>query len=358
MKHFLYLLFLPIILMFASCGDEQEEPILKVNSTELTIENKGGSLLLGVTSNVSWSAISSESWCELENYSNKGDGSVIIRVSANTTTSERTAKITVNGGTLICEAIIKQSGNNGNGSDQGDPENGGGDNGENNESDESSYEEMSQQQGVTVSGMEGKYTYVELGLSVMWATYNVGATQPTEYGDLFAWGETTPKETFTWGNYKFYKIKDYEIEEITKYCTKSIYGTVDDKTILDPEDDAASVNWGDSWRMPTEKEMRELRDGCDWERTKDYQGSGVAGQIGKSKLNGNTIFLPAAGFGCDDGRVSEGSLGYYRSSSLYSSNADYACSLHFDRSDPVYVSDDYLNRYHGFSVRAVCPSKK
>lgn len=211
------------------------------------------------------------------------------------------------------------------------------------------------QQGVTVSGENGGYAYVDLGLpsGTLWATCNVGASKPTEYGDLFAWGETSTKKTFTEENYKFFKIKDDRIEEITKYNTKSKYGTVDNKTVLEPQDDAASVNWGGLWRMPTEEEKEELREGCDWTWTNNYEDSGVAGRIGKSKTNGNTIFLPAAGNANYEDRYDGGSLGCYWCSSLRSEI--YACRLRFVSSGFV---STYCRRFWGCSVRAVCPSKK
>ncbi len=98
------------MLAFVHCGDEGPEPALKLNETELSAEGEGGSMLLGVASNISWSAISSEGWCVLENYTQKGDGSIILRIAPNTTGFERSAKITVSGGSLKCEATVKQAG--------------------------------------------------------------------------------------------------------------------------------------------------------------------------------------------------------------------------------------------------------
>ncbi len=232
------------------------------------------------------------------------------------------------------------------------------------------FEEMSQQQGVTVSGLEGKYTYVDLGLSVMWATYNVGASKPTDNGDLFAWGETSTKKTFSNKNYKFVlndgtglitkynaNTDKYEIfNGITVLTMNALtdYRTVDNKTVLESEDDAAAVNWGGFWRMPTEEEMQELVNGCDWEWTDSYEGSGVAGQIGKSKTNGNTIFLSAAGFNTRDGRIYENYNGFYWSSSLDSDNPGFAIRNRFSRVESFIISHDI--RWDGYSVRAVYPS--
>lgn len=208
----------------------------------------------------------------------------------------------------------------------------------------------------TVSGNVGGHDYVDLGLpsGTLWATCNVGATKPTEYGDLFAWGETSTKETFTFENYKFFKPKGYDIEEITKYNTKSRYVTVDNKTVLDSQDDAVVVNWCGSWRMPTEEEMQELVDGCEWKWADNYEGSGVAGQIGKSKHNDNTIFFPAAGYGVADGREYKDRYGRSFSSSLSSGYPFSACSLCFHSGD---IRICYEIRSLGCSVRAVYPKK-
>ena len=101
-------------------------------------------------------------------------------------------------------------------------------------------------------------TYVDLGLSVEWATCNVGANNAWEVGDYFAWGETEPKETYTWANYKW-AATNYD--ELTKYCSQVEFGLdgfTDDKIILDSADDAAHVNLGGKWRMPSEQEWKEL----------------------------------------------------------------------------------------------------
>ena len=197
--------------------------------------------------------------------------------------------------------------------------------------------------------MENGYEWVDLGLSVKWATCNVGATTPEEYGNYYAWGETTPKTSYNWSTYKWC---NGSYTTMTKYCYKSTYGTVDDKTVLDKEDDAASVNMGGSWRMPTEAEQYELRNECTWKWTDDYNGTGVAGRIVTSKINGNHIFLPAAGFRVDSDLYSAGSYGRYWSSSLGTSYSDYAYGLIFNSDG---VNWDYYDRYCGRSVRGVCP---
>lgn len=200
------------------------------------------------------------------------------------------------------------------------------------------------------------HAYVDLGLSVKWATCNIGATKPEEYGDYFAWGEVEPKEEYNWDTYKWATAtwdshrEDWALETLTKYCTDSRCGTVDNKIVLYKEDDAAAVNMGGSWRMPTEEEQEELIDECTWTWTDDYNGTGVAGQIVTSKTNGNSIFLPAAGSRYGS-HLEAGSNGYYWSSSFYSDRSLWAYYLIFD-SDNVYNFD--YDRYFGRPVRGVC----
>ena len=193
------------------------------------------------------------------------------------------------------------------------------------------------------------HEYVDLGLSVKWATCNVGATTPEEYGDYFAWGETTPKTTYDWNTYKYC---NGTYDSMTKYCTNSYYGTVDNKTTLELTDDAAHVNWGGSWRMPTKAEQDELRDtnNCTWTWTTQ---NGVNGYKVTSKKNGNSIFLPAAGYRGSSILIFAGRFGFYWSSSLSTSIGNYAYFLYFDSSGVYWNSSVY--RYHGQSVRPVCP---
>ena len=156
------------------------------------------------------------------------------------------------------------------------------------------------------TGTESEHVWIDLGLSVKWATCNVGATKPEEYGDYFAWGETSPKTTYNWNTYKWATAtwnatyNQWDLATLTKYNTDSLYGTIDNKRVLELADDAAAVNWGGAWRMPTVAEWRELLENCTWTWTSDYNGTGVKGQIVTSNTNGNSIFLPAAG-SRDDG---------------------------------------------------------
>ncbi len=189
-----------------------------------------------------------------------------------------------------------------------------------------------------------KHTAVDLGLSVKWATCNVGAFSPEEYGGYYAWGETEEKEYYDWSTYKYCKGSS---NTMTKYCTKSSYGTVDNKTVLDLEDDVAHVKWGGSWRMPTIEEMAELLDNCSWTWTVQ---NGVNGYVVASKSNGNSIFLPAAGCRLGEGVSPGGSRSYYWSASLIEDCSFDACGLSFVSGDRFW--SNYV-RDHGYSVRPV-----
>ncbi len=191
----------------------------------------------------------------------------------------------------------------------------------------------------------GKYTAVDLGLSVKWANCNLGASFPEQYGDCFAWGETKPKEYYDVDNCKWC---DGTFYSYSKYCTSASYGKVDNKTILDAEDDAAHVNWGGSWRMPTKAEMNELHDKCTWTWTTQNNSKGYR-VVGP---NGNSIFLPAAGQIYLDNRKNAGAYGHYWTSSIDEKISYEACRLTFENGH-ITVKDE--GRYIGNSVRPVCP---
>ena len=189
------------------------------------------------------------------------------------------------------------------------------------------------------------YEAVDLGLpsGLKWANYNVGATKPEEYGGYYAWGETEEKEDYSW---KTYKWCNGSYNTLTKYCTDSGIGTVDNKTVLDPEDDVAHVKWGGDWRMPTTEEQGELIGNCTWEWTalNGVNGYKVTGP------NGNSIFLPAAGYRNGTDVSYSGNFGYYWSSSLYRGSSDGAYYLSFNGSN-YDRGGNY--RYFGRSVRPV-----
>ena len=182
---------------------------------------------------------------------------------------------------------------------------------------------------------------IDLGLSVKWAEHNVGATKPEEYGGYYAWGEVDVKDVYRAANYKFIKDSDGDYWDDDNNWVN--IGT----DISGTEYDVAHVQWG-GWRMPTLTEVQELLSKCSWTRTSvnGIDGCRVTGP------NGNSIFLPAAGY-CESKDVyAEGSCGYYWSSTL-SEDANYdACNLCFS----IYEEDndwDDDNRYMGLSIRPV-----
>lgn len=188
---------------------------------------------------------------------------------------------------------------------------------------------------------------VDLGLSVKWATCNLGAQNPEEYGCYYAWGETRTKTEYTWETYRYCHGTE---NSLTKYCTNEDYGTYDGKTVLDPKDDAASVRWLGQWRMPTAEEVGELVERCVWLWTSI---NGVDGYRVEGP-NGNSIFLPAAGFHDYDRLDFAGVIGYYWCSSLNESIPSSAFRLFFDsdgRQDWNYA----VYRYYGRTIRPVCP---
>ena len=194
--------------------------------------------------------------------------------------------------------------------------------------------------GKTINGHE----YVDLGLSVKWATCNVGASSPERYGDYFAWGETRPKNDYSWSTFKY--CNDNTGDSFSKYNQKK-GGTRDNRTRLELSDDAARANWGGSWRMPTLDEIKELMEQCSWQWT---TVNGHSGYRVTSKRNGRSIFLPAAGYSSGSSSYDVGLFGRYWSSSLYTGTSSGAYFLNFHGS---YVDWGYFSRRYGLSVRAV-----
>ena len=213
-------------------------------------------------------------------------------------------------------------------------------------------------------GVENGHEWVDLGLSVKWATCNIGADKPEEYGDYFAWGEIASKGTYEWPNYRFIKqplfgrirskndFKDfldyyeYENNSLPRLITK--YNTSDGIIQLAKTDDAARANWGGQWRMPTEAEVRELVFQCKWE----WIVFGGKNGYKVSGCNGNSIFLPAAGCKTDKLAPATGSFGRYWSSTLYIESFTSAVLLEFS-SPPSSRVVNGMSREVGLSVRPV-----
>ncbi len=206
-----------------------------------------------------------------------------------------------------------------------------------------------------------KYTAVDLGLSVKWATFNVGATSPEEFGDYFCWGETTPNSNYFWDTYKWCEYNsNTKNVYFTKYFmstentnnTYSFSGNIDRKIVLERTDDAATVNWGGNWRMPTIAEMYELSQ-CKKQWTFMFDKSGVAVHgMQITGPNGNSIFLPAAGRQIESHSYKMGNECCYWSSSLVELDSPYAHLLYANVDAPGW-SGGY--RCSGFPVRPVCP---
>lgn len=219
------------------------------------------------------------------------------------------------------------------------------------------------EESIDSSTIDG-YEYVDLGLQsgLKWATYNVGAMKPTEYGDYFSWGETRPKDHYFWDNYKWCRDLEHDDEnnptDFIKYCSDSLYGLYDNKRTLEEADDAASANWGISWRMPKDVEYNELMVYCKWDWTADYQGSGVAGWIGTSRMNGKTIFFPAAGGyinTCNNNNIvsNDGFKGYYWTASRGMNNKTIKSSCYLIGEDIKKHCLTSQKRWLGNQVRAV-----
>ena len=181
------------------------------------------------------------------------------------------------------------------------------------------------------------HKFKDLGLpsGLLWAETNIGASSATDHGDYFAWGETSPKTSYSWSTYKW-------------GSNPSKYNDSDGKTTLDAADDAANVNWGTGCRMPDSSEFQELYNKCDWSWKSNYNGASGYLVTGP---NGNTIFLPASGRRYLDDLYNLGSCGYYWSRTLYSSDTVDARYLDFSSG---YIGPARIDlRSDGFSVRPV-----
>ena len=210
---------------------------------------------------------------------------------------------------------------------------------------------------------ENSYEYVDMGLSVMWASYNIGAKKQEEAGNFYAWGETTTKTEYNISTYSWWD----ETIGMTKYCTDSSFGNVDNKNVLDSEDDIATYFWKGNWRIPTTKEWEELRNECEWTWMEDMNGA--KGYFIMSKNKDNYIFLPAAGYYYNtpaedtedaDNETAKEEIkpihyfanegGYYWAKELSINNSLYAGYFHFYKDTRLM---GYHERYAGQPIRAV-----
>ena len=190
-------------------------------------------------------------------------------------------------------------------------------------------EEKARREAVrATTGVHNGHEWVDLGLSVLWATCNVGASSPSDYGNYYAWGETDTKSSYWIDNSRTYEKSMGDISGNPSY-------------------DAATANWGDGWRMPTKEEFEELQNRCDWQLTTrgGHNGYDVTGP------NGNSIFLPAVGLRCGSSLDGVRAGGHYWSSTPDWSNPECAYSLYFF--DNGSHSVGWFNRSLGQSVRPV-----
>ena len=202
-----------------------------------------------------------------------------------------------------------------------------------------------------------KFVDLSLPSGTLWADCNVGAEKPEEFGDYFAWGETQPKDEYTYKNYKWHEFYTHPDDpegnhlksRLTKYCTDSHFGNADYKTTLDLEDDAANANWGGKWRMPTWDEQEELIEGCINTFT---TLNGVEGYKLTSKKNGNSIFLPMAIPNTTIKSDYLKDLGVYPSCRISRGDDDWVVGIYFREK---FIDTNMLEseRYWGYPVRPV-----
>ena len=211
-----------------------------------------------------------------------------------------------------------------------------------------SYGDFSSSCEVTVNSIpEGA---VDMGLGVLWADRNLGASSPEGYGNYYAWAEFLTREAFTLDFYKYY---DSGTSKLTKYCADSDYGVVDNISILEASDDAATVLLGGAWHIPTKSEFKELMDNCTWIWQEDYNGSGNNGYLVTSNKAGFTersIFLPAGGYKGETGAKFVGLYGFYWTSIANLLKPFQAVDLYFDSTTP---DNGNTNYYYGELIRPV-----
>ena len=198
-----------------------------------------------------------------------------------------------------------------------------------------------------------QYEYVDLGLpsGLKWAKCNVGAEKETDYGHYFQWGDSVDHGDSAY-RCTFYKHCNNTSYALTKYCNDSSCGTVDNKFTLDPEDDAARVNMGGDWRMPTRSDLQELLENTENEWVEDFNSTGVNGRKFTSKTDKNKyIFIPASGYRTGYEWFGAVYFSFVWSSSLCASNIYNACVLYFDLYNVGVVEN--RNRVDGLVVRGV-----
>lgn len=392
------------VLMLFSCQKAPKLTITSPSSIEFSVDGSSGTITF--TANRDWSASVSDSWVSVSPSSgtaSDGPVSITVRCNANTTYDDRTSTVIIRMEELSQTIIVMQAGRIAVASVELDQANLSIKPGEtvalvatvkpDNASDKSvtwissdtaiiTVDETGKVTAVaegsaTITAKAGERTAissatvyipegaVDLGIEMtredgsiyrlFWAKCNIGASKPVDKGDYYAWGETETKLNYSWDSYT---LANGAENKLTKYCPtdKTDYwngsGSPDGKTVLDPEDDVAHVKLGGKWRIPTDAEWRELQTNCTWIWTTQ---NGIKGSLVSSKKNGNSIFLPAAGFRYDNSRDCNGVLGHYWSSSLLKSSPYHSYALDsFVRDDGMNLVDfPGSNRYLGLSIRPV-----
>ena len=201
---------------------------------------------------------------------------------------------------------------------------------------------------------------VDLGLTVLWATCNMGASSPEQSGSYYAWGETQPKTYFEWSNYKWCKTDEMHL---TKYCMDKNYthlDSLDKKYTLDPADDAANATLGTKWHIPTEQNFYELRRNttANWCKL-----NGVGGFLFTSTKKGyedRSIFFPLSGMKDFDGTRFIGQYGYYWGNTIYydkqknSYKTLEASAFWLEHLDVDNQIVQFRTRYLGLPIRPIC----
>lgn len=212
---------------------------------------------------------------------------------------------------------------------------------------------------LTVTNLEpteylNNYGYVDLGLSVKWATCNIGSSVPEGYGDYFAWGETNTKTSYTWANYKFREEGDkYDNLKFSKYnYFSNDFGPVDNKTGLDLSDDVANIKLGRGWRMPSRNELNELEKECEWTLITLNGIDGFLVTSRKSGYLGRSIFIPCAGSLSESNVIDRGKRVTFWTRNIFQWRGP-TCGTCVEKEEGL---TSYMEeRYVGLPVRPVCP---
>ncbi len=196
------------------------------------------------------------------------------------------------------------------------------------------------------SNIENGHEWIDLGLpsGAKWATCNIGADNPEDYGSYYSWGELYTKNMYDWTTYQWCNGTPNFMK---KYCSNAEKGVLDKKRVLELQDDVANVNWGGTWHIPSKEEIKELIDYCYWTQT---SRKGVAGYLVISQNNNNSIFIPNGGF-----YTEKGLEGKMKSLRFWSNNiTEYGITVVSLLSERDFVGFDVISRYCGLPIRAVC----